>query len=192
MELNDLDCPETIFTISLLLEQEVVRACVITTMAKDLYSDYKSRWPLTMSTWSWWDTEDRCLSGRSKCYESSLSTATTNDYIEDIENCTNAWYNYTEVFNPGADTYNGGASMIWPRQVSNKQFTNLSIVIAPGGGGGASAVLDYEAVTYDLRNGYSIPNGSTPKEEYDFHVNAHILKYLSTWSKGTRCSTYIV
>ncbi len=39
----------------------------------------------------------------------------------------------------------GGASMIWPRRKNDSEFNNLPIAIAPGGGG-ASAVLDYDSL----------------------------------------------
>ena len=76
------------------------------------------------------------------------------------QTCNKTWYNWT-IIDASATTqsnryrYNGGgggggASMIWPRTRDSEQFTNLPIVISPGGGG-ASAVLNYEYVATTLR-----------------------------------------
>ncbi len=69
--------------------------------------------------------------------------------VTEAEACEVDWKNFVnetlnvEHFNGGGG--GGGASMIWPRRKNDSEFTNLPIAIAPGGGG-ASTVLDYEAL----------------------------------------------
>ena len=84
----------------------------------------------------------------------------------------------------------GGASMIWPRRKNDSEFTDLPIAIAPGGGG-ASAVLNYESLELTLMGllsniPFNYPSNGTSEEIYRFHVNAHITRYNLNWPVGAR------
>ena len=68
--------------------------------------------------------------------------------------------------------------MIWPRTSKGKQFTDLPIVISPGGGG-ASAILDYEFAVERIKLGISelyilnYTRFADNERIYSFHVNGH-------------------
>ncbi len=116
--------------------------------------------------------------------------------ITEAEDCKVDWNNWINEalpegnnvahFNGGGG--GGGASMIWPRRKNGSEFTDLPIAIAPGGGG-ASAVLDYESLNLTL-SAFSLnyPSTGTNEEIYRFHVNAHFSHYFLTWSEGDRGS----
>ena len=114
--------------------------------------------------------------------------------LAEAEACKVDWNNWINealpegsnaaLFNGGGG--GGGASMMWPRRKTGSEFTNMPIAIAPGGGG-ASALLDYESLQHLLvRFSLNYPINGTKEEIYRFHVNAHFDQYLLTWSKGNR------
>ena len=121
--------------------------------------------------------------------------------LTEVQTCNVAWYNWTMINASGAAQDNrysfngggggGGASMIWPRTRNGKQFTNLPIVISPGGGG-ASAILDYEffagRINIYLPNQYVLnyPTSASNERIYSFHTNGHINQYASGWLVGGR------
>ena len=115
-----------------------------------------------------------------------------------VQICNVAWYNLTMINASSATQANryrfngggggGGASMIWPRTRNGKQFTNLPIVISPGGGG-ASTILDYDSlVGRGLPDPYVLnyPMSASNERIYSFHTNGHINQYVSNWLVGGR------
>ncbi len=116
--------------------------------------------------------------------------------LEEAQTCDDSWYNYTRtVFSPD-DQYafnggggGGGASMIWGRTDNTKQFTRLPIALAAGGGG-ASAILDYNYIAdlARIEDLFSIPDETRASNVslYNNHVNGHFDQYLLNWSFGNR------
>ena len=111
--------------------------------------------------------------------------------LAEAEACKVDWINETLAKGSNADLFNGGgggggASMIWPRRKNDSEFTNLPIVVAPGGGG-ASAVLGFESLKSELSNYLlNYPSNGTSEEIYSFHVNAHFDQYYLIWPVGGR------
>ncbi|XP_064401515.1 uncharacterized protein LOC135347441 isoform X3 [Halichondria panicea] len=110
--------------------------------------------------------------------------------VTEAEACEVDWKNFVnetlnvEHFNGGGG--GGGASMIWPRRKNDSEFTNFPIAIAPGGGG-ASTVLDYEALQLILSSiSLNYPSSGTKEEIYRFHVNTHFIQYGLDWAEGGR------
>ena len=109
--------------------------------------------------------------------------------------CNETWYNWTTMFNDSRTALNfngggggGGASMIWPKKADNTNFTDFPIVISPGGGG-ASAILDYEFLVSTLSHSMSTlnyPVSADDKRIYKFHTNGHADSYDSNWQVGVR------
>ncbi len=111
--------------------------------------------------------------------------------LAEAEACEVDWINETLAKGSNADLFNGGgggggASMIWPRRKTGSEFTNMPIAIAAGGGG-ASAVLDYESLEHILSS-FSLNSLSTGtnKEIYRYHVNTHFIWYNLEWPAGVR------
>ena len=116
--------------------------------------------------------------------------------LTEAQACNDTWYSWTKI-NAGEDLqynqYNfngggggGGASMIWPRRVDNREFTDLPIVISPGGGG-ASAVLDYEFAARRIvqpRYNLSYELSADHDQVYTFHANGHFNRYSISWPEG--------
>ena len=112
--------------------------------------------------------------------------------LPEAQACTETWYNWTTNsqntlnFNGGGG--GGGASMIWPRRTVDKEFTNLPIVISSGGGG-ASAVLDYDFVVSAISQymgSLNYPISSRAERTYKFHTSGHISAYDLSWQDGKR------
>ncbi len=118
--------------------------------------------------------------------------------ITEAEACKVDWNNWINEalpegnnvadFNGGGGGGGGRSSMIWPRRKNGSEFTDLPIAIAPGGGG-ASAVLDYESFVLALSTlSLNYPSTGTSEEIYRYHVNAHFIQYSFTWDVGARGS----
>ena len=121
--------------------------------------------------------------------------------LTEAQACNDAWFNWTTHMASQSNKYGfngggggGGASMIWPRTSEGKQFTDLPIVITPGGGG-ASAILDYDSAAEQIELGfidelgrvYSLNNPAADNERiYSSHVNGHINRYAQGWPVGLR------
>ena len=118
--------------------------------------------------------------------------------LTEVQTCNVVWYNWTMINASSATQANryrfngggggGGASMIWPRTRNGKQFTNLPIVISPGGGG-ASTILDYDSlVGRGLPDPYVLnyPMSASNERIYSFHTNGHINQHVSNWLVGGR------
>ncbi len=112
--------------------------------------------------------------------------------FQEAQTCNSSWYNFTRTLENSDDRYmhnggggGGGGSMIWPRRVDTEPFTDLPIVIAPGGGG-ASTLLDYEFLANSLPDNFSYPRNTSSREVYQFHISGHFSPYYLTWPEGAR------
>ncbi len=112
--------------------------------------------------------------------------------LEEAQTCNDTWYNFTRTLPNSNLRYmhngaggGGGASMILPRIVGNEQFLPLPLVITPGGGG-ASAILDYEFLANSLPENFSFPRNASSDEIYRFHANGHVEQYYLIWPEGAR------
>ena len=113
--------------------------------------------------------------------------------LEEAQVCGNAWFNYTNKSSISQNLYmfsggggGGGASMVFPRRVTDQNFLDLPIAISPGGGG-ASAILDYDFLAEAIPENFSNPRQNSSKvERYTVHVNRHSDQYYQLWPIGTR------
>ena len=115
--------------------------------------------------------------------------------LEQAQACNNSWYNWTTIFKNGDIFYNfngggggGGASMIWPRRVATGEFLEEPIAIGPGGGG-ASAVLDYDGFVNQFLplGNFSLNPTASIDQQYLIHTFGHLLDgYYIDWPEGSR------
>ncbi len=112
--------------------------------------------------------------------------------LEEIQTCNCTWYNFTRTLTNSDLRYmhnggggGGGGSMILPRIAETNQFLPLPLVIAPGGGG-ASAILDYDFLADSLSGNFSFPRNVSNEEIYRFHTMGHADQYYLIWPEGAR------
>ena len=122
--------------------------------------------------------------------------------LDEASLCDENWETWTSSLPANNDTNfhylrnggggGGGASMVWPRRRNNREFTNLPIAIGPGGGG-ASAILDYDYLANELvslSSAFEIqyPNESDAMTINRYYINAHLQPFLSSssWTPGAR------